>query len=66
MRKHVEACHRSELTDVTAKVVSNMPIDLTALKLGLQIGEHLEIWFYGVDAAKRLNMRKASKDAGFR
>jgi hypothetical protein len=37
----VEAWHRSELTDVTAKVVSNMPIDLTALKLRLQIGEHI-------------------------
>jgi hypothetical protein len=33
MRKQVEAWHRSELTDVTATVVSNMPIDLTALKL---------------------------------
>jgi hypothetical protein len=41
MRKQVEAWHRRELTDVTAKVVSNMPIDLTALKLRLQIGEHV-------------------------
>jgi hypothetical protein len=31
MREQVEAWRRSELTDVTATVVSNMPIDLTAL-----------------------------------